>query len=259
MNFFEAFSGRWRHHGWFWDSGFKNKHFTSNFHLLLSFIFLSLSIHEIQVWVNDVTMGVKNAIFWKSDLRNKLLTSKFYQVLNSIVLSPLIHDIQLWPLFIQFGANDITKEINTLKFWNINYIIGFDFLKMTGIVEVSIVTWLQYIIMKPFSRALENDIIKGPLFNTFDQAFYNYKSFVISVFWNKYSSFVPIFIMIDWKLVPIQGTLYFHLTRNYTGNLLQSWKFDKDDVHNFGAWFDVDLQLLLNSYFWQVFHLTNKV
>ena len=39
--------------------------------------------------------------------------------------------------------------------------------------------------------------MKGPLFYTFHRAFY--KNFVI-VFWNKYSPFVAIFIMIAWKL-----------------------------------------------------------
>ena len=108
-----------------WDSGFKNKYFTSNFPLLFH-----LSIHEYmkynfglfltQFWVNDVTTRVKTAIFWERDLRNKLLTSKFHQILMLIFLSPSIHDMQLCVLFIQFGDNDVTKEINIPEFWKIN-------------------------------------------------------------------------------------------------------------------------------------------
>ena len=52
-----------------------------------------------------------------------------------------------------------------------------------------------------YSETLENDDIKGPLFHIFHQAFY--KNFVILVFLNKYTPFVPIFTMIDWKLGPI--------------------------------------------------------
>ena len=79
----------------------------------------------------------------------------------------------------------------------------FDLLKMlmARSVEVSIVVWSRYIILKLFWKTFKNDVIKGPLFHTFHQAFY--KTFVILVFWNKKSLFVPIFIMIDWKLGPI--------------------------------------------------------
>ena len=81
--------------------------------------------------------------------------------------------------------------------------LGFDLLKMqmVGSVDVSIVVWSRYITLKLFWRTLENDVIKGRLFHTFHQAIY--KKFVILVFWNKYSPFVPIFIMIDWNLGPV--------------------------------------------------------
>ena len=59
-------------------------------------------------------------------------------------------------------------------------------MQMAGSAEVSIVIWSQYISLKLFLRTLENDVIKWPLFHTFRQAFY--KSFVILVFWNKYSA-----------------------------------------------------------------------
>ena len=45
-------------------------------------------------------------------------------------------------------------------------------MQMAGSVEVSIVVWLQYITVKLFWRALENDVIKGVLFQTFHQAYY---------------------------------------------------------------------------------------
>ena len=70
-------------------------------------------------------------------------------------------------------------------------------MQMAGTVEVYIVVWLRYITLKLFWRTLENVVMKGPLFHTFHHAFY--KNFVI-VFWNKYSPFVAIFIMIAWKL-----------------------------------------------------------
>ena len=34
----------------FWDGAFKNEYFVLNFSVLLTFIFLSLLVHEIQVW-----------------------------------------------------------------------------------------------------------------------------------------------------------------------------------------------------------------
>ena len=94
---------------------------------------------------------------------------------------------------------------------------------MTGSVEVSIVIWSRYITLKLLWRTLENDVIKGPLLHIVHQPFY--KKFVISVFWNKYSPFVPIFIMAE-------GILYFYLRKNYAGYLPQSWKFFKYGATN---------------------------
>ena len=75
---------------------------------------------------------------------------------------------------------------------------------MTGVqkylVKV-IVVWSRYITLKLFWRALENDVKKVTLLHNFHQAFY--KNIVILVFWNKYSPFAPIFIIIEWKLGPI--------------------------------------------------------
>ena len=68
-------------------------------------------------------------------------------------------------------------------------------------VEVSIVVWSHYITLKSFWRTLENDVIKRLLFHIFHQAFYKY--FLILAFWNKYSPFAPIFIMLDSKRGPI--------------------------------------------------------
>ena len=68
-------------------------------------------------------------------------------------------------------------------------------------LEVSIVVWSHYITLKLFWRTLENDVIKGLLFHIFHQAFYKY--FLILVFWNKYSPFAPIFIMLNSKRGPI--------------------------------------------------------
>ena len=117
---------------------------------------------------------------------------------------------------------------------------------MDGSLEVSVVVSSWYIILKLFWRTLENDFIKGPLLHTIHQAFY--KNFVILLFWNKRSSFVPIFIMIDWKFGLIQGILilYFYLMWNYTGNLSQFRKFVKmtsqikyKNWHNLGSTFEV--------------------
>ena len=69
---------------------------------------------------------------------------------------------------------------------------------MAGSLKVFIVVWSRYITLNLFWRTLENDVINGPLFDTIHEAFY--KNFAILVFWNKYSPFVPVFIMIDWKL-----------------------------------------------------------
>ena len=70
-------------------------------------------------------------------------------------------------------------------------------MQMAGGVEVSIVVWSRYITLRLFWRTLKNEVIKGPLSHMFHQAFY--KTFVNLRFWNKESSFAPIFIMIDWK------------------------------------------------------------
>ena len=103
-------------------------------------------------------------------------------------------------------------------------------MQMAGSVEVSIAAWSRNVILKLFSRTLENDVTKKSLFHTFHQAFY--KNFVILVFWNKDSPFGPISIMTDWKLGPIWGILYFYLMRNFTANLPRFWKFVKDYVKN---------------------------
>ena len=58
-------------------------------------------------------------------------------------------------------------------------------MQVAGSAEVSVVVLSQYITLKLLWRALENDVIKEPLFHTFHQTFY--KNFVILVFWNKYS------------------------------------------------------------------------
>ena len=53
-------------------------------------------------------------------------------------------------------------------------------MQMAGSVEVSIAAWSRNIILKLFSRTLENDVTKKSLFHTFHQVFY--KNFVILVF-----------------------------------------------------------------------------
>ena len=110
------------------------------------------------------------------------------------LLLPSIHDIQLLTPFNQFGDNDDTKEINISEFWKINLRTRFDLIKMpiAGSVEVFIAVWSRYITLKLLWKTLKYDAIKGPLFHTFHQAFY--KNFAISVFRNRYSPFVPIFI-----------------------------------------------------------------
>ena len=132
---------------------------------------------------------------------------------------------------------------------------------MVGSVEVSIIVWSIYITLKLFWKTFENGIIRGPLFHTLHKELFKY--FVILRFWNKYSPFVPIFIMPDWKLFPIWGILYFCLMRNCTGNLAQFWKFVKmasDINYKIGITLDLDLTLtcgvFLKSYFWKVFQLT---
>ena len=155
-----------------------------------------------QIWVNDVTAAVKTVIIWENNFRNILITSNFLHILILIFLSPSIHDILLWALFTQLRNNSVTKKIFQI-FEKIIYWIGFDLLKMqmAGIAEVSIVASSRHIRLKLFWRTLENDVVAEPLFHTFHPAFY--KNFVILVFWNKYSTFVPIFITINWKLGPI--------------------------------------------------------
>ena len=103
-------------------------------------------------------------------------------------------------------------------------------MQIAEIVEISIVVWSRYNTLKLFWIALENDVLNGARSHTFHQAFY--KNFVTLLFWNKYSPFVSISIMIDWKLGPILGILYFYLTRNYTRKIPQLWKFVKDHITN---------------------------
>ena len=71
-------------------------------------------------------------------------------------------------------------------------------MQLAGSVDISIAVWMRYITLKLFWRTLENDLMKMTLFHIFHKVFY--KNFVILVFWNKYSPFLPIFIMIDSKL-----------------------------------------------------------
>ena len=92
----------------FWENAFKNEILVSSFPLLLTFIFLSKFVHEIQVrifltqfWVNDVNTGVKRN-FCESDM--------FHKILISIFPSLSTQDIQLWALFTQFGNNDVKNE-----------------------------------------------------------------------------------------------------------------------------------------------------
>ena len=107
LDFFELFLGWWPRGVTsltkFWDSGFKNEYFISNFPLY----WLSCFYHYwykkyrfvyffTQFWVNDVTTGNKIAIFWESDLTNKFLFSTFHRILILIFLLPSIHDIQVW-------------------------------------------------------------------------------------------------------------------------------------------------------------------
>ena len=68
-------------------------------------------------------------------------------------------------------------------------------MQMAVSVEVSVVISSRYIPLKLLWGILENDIIKVFLIHIFHQAFY--KNFVILVFRNEYSPFVPIFLMTD--------------------------------------------------------------
>ena len=111
-------------------------------------------------------------------------------------------------------------------------------------IEVSIVVWLRHITLKLLWRTLENDVVpvKVPLFHTFQQTFL--KKFVILVFFNKYSPFVTIFIMIYWKLGPIQGILYFYLTWKFAAVLkvCQRWRHKK--IQKTCLTLDLDLILI---------------
>ena len=66
---------------------------------------------------------------------------------------------------------------------------------MAESVDISVVVWSCYITLKLFSRTLENDVIKASLFHIFCEIFF--KSFVILVFRNTHSPYIPILIMID--------------------------------------------------------------
>ena len=112
------------------------------------------------------------------------------------------HGTQLCALFTQFEDNDVKKEKNVPEFWKINWRIGFDLLEMqmARSEKVSIIVWSRYITLKLF-WILEIDVIKGRLFHIFHPTFYKY--FAILAFSNKYSPFVPIFIITDPRLAPI--------------------------------------------------------
>ena len=107
----------------FWDIGFKNEYFISNFPLLLTFIFLSPLVHERQAWgLFDQILGQwrhqgsQNCFMFREWSQKKLLTSKFHQLI-SIFLFTSIYDTLLWALFTQYGDNDVTrnKHSNILK------------------------------------------------------------------------------------------------------------------------------------------------
>ena len=72
-------------------------------------------------------------------------------------------------------------------------------MQMDGIIEVFIVVAIYDFetVLKNFGKWRH----KGPPFRTFHQALC--RDFVILLFWNKYSSFVPILIMTGWKFGPI--------------------------------------------------------
>ena len=153
-----------------------------------------------QFWVNDVKLQYfeklatgTNSPYFKvpsnTDFDLSITLDTWYTTFCPFLHKLKIMTSQKESIFQNFGK--LTKKIR------------FDLLKMqmAGSVEVSIVVWSRYITLKLFWRTLKNDVIKGPLFHTFHQAFY--KTFVILVFWNKKPLFVPIFIMIDWKLSSI--------------------------------------------------------
>ena len=122
LGFFDPFLGWWPHHG---ESKLQNFEIAVSKTNTSPQIFLYYTLPSFyhhwymkykfgpflrQLWVNDLTKGVKTAIFFERDLRNKLLTSKFYQISILIFPSPLIHGIQPWALFTQFGNNDVKKK-----------------------------------------------------------------------------------------------------------------------------------------------------
>ena len=137
-----------------------------------------------QLWVNDVTTGVKPTIFLRK--RSQKKTYSFIK----LILSPqsfikywfqsIYHP---WYMIYNFGNNleIMTSQMTQIfkNFEKINWKIRFDLLKMqmAGSVEVSIVVRLPCITLKLFRQALENDAIKGPLFHTFHQHFTNILQF----------------------------------------------------------------------------------
>ena len=68
----------------FWDNGFKDEYFTSNFPLLLTFILLSPAVHEIQVGaLFDSVFGLMTSP-WKSKLQYfEKVISETYSLLRS--------------------------------------------------------------------------------------------------------------------------------------------------------------------------------
>ena len=134
LDFFDPFLGWWPHQGGGGEGG-ESK--LQNSERVLSkmksspqvFLYCWLSSFYMkyktgpfltQLWVNDVTTGVKTVRFWESDIWNKILTSMFHQIFISIFPSLFTQDIQLWTFFTHFGNNDVTKGTNILNFWNIN-------------------------------------------------------------------------------------------------------------------------------------------
>ena len=90
----------------FLDNGFKNEYFTSDFPLLMTFIFPSPLVHEIQVWALFDSIlgwwrhpGSQNCNISKKWSQKQFPPFKVPSDTYFDVFISLIHDIQLWVLF----------------------------------------------------------------------------------------------------------------------------------------------------------------
>ena len=136
-------------------------------------------------------------VFWKKFFRQKKnFEPKLLWFLFLIFLPPVLHDIQIWLFLDQFDDDVATRDYNfkilRKKFHkqipHLKVPFNFNFhLSMTiSIWDTSLGTFSSQFWVDDVTTRVKTVMISW--------------TFVVLLVWNKGSSFVPNFVMIDWKL-----------------------------------------------------------